>query len=216
MNYLLHLIVITIVFSGCSFQSPPNQSQFKATTAFTSYSNNFLSNNDALANNDLTRAIEHTKQSADFEALSKMYLGECALNLSVGLNSGCQNYLDIQNIHDNLSNQAYYHLITKSISTTEIQMLPSTYQDFASHLVEKNFHETYKEILDMQSITSQLISASLVKESLDTTQINKIVELASFYGYKKSILFWLNELRNRTTNESEKKIISGLMICIPG
>ena len=84
-----------LLFSACSFKSPPNQWQFKSTAAFDSYTKNFLSSNDALAKNDLSRAIKHAKQSADLKMLARVYLGECALNISVGIDDNCKDYLNI-------------------------------------------------------------------------------------------------------------------------
>ena len=200
--------MIASIFSGCSFQAPQNYNQFKASTAFSSYTKNFLSAKDALAKNDLKRSIEHAKQGADYKALANIYLGECALNISVGIKSQCEKYIEISDLSHSASSKAYFDLITNNIKSNEINHLPGIYQEFAQHLCHKEFSSAYQEVLKMDNITSLLISASLIRNSLQTNQIEVIISKASFYGYKKSTLFWLEELKNLTNDTKQKEKIS--------
>lgn len=208
MKNIIFLISSIVLVAGCSFQAPPNQSQFKATSAFDSYTKNFLSDNNALAMNDLKRAIEHAKKSADFDALARIYLGECALKISVGVDTRCEKYIDIKELVQNNTLSSYYSFITREIQQNNTSHLPEIYEDFASYLIAKEFDKAYIEIKDMKSVSSQLISASLIRENLNEKQINKIIKIASFNGYKKSVLFWLSELKSMITDEEKKEKIS--------
>ncbi|MDA3909559.1 MAG: hypothetical protein PF437_10790 [Sulfurimonas sp.] len=198
------LSISLLLFSACSFKSPPNQWQYQSTTAFDSYTKNFLSANDALARNDLSRAIKHAKQSANLKMLARIYLGKCALNISVGIEDSCQNYLNISDLVNDNALNAYYSFITLK-SNTSIENLNSQYKDFALLLKNKDFTKANSEILNIQKPTSKLLAASLIKDKLTQSSRYEMIKSASFYGYKKSVLFWLNEAMIKTTNEDERK-----------
>ncbi len=203
----LSFIFIILIFTSCSFKAPQNEWQHKSSNAFSSYTKNFLSNNDALAKNDLNRAIKHAKQSADLTQLARVYLGKCALNISVGIEDSCQNYLDISELIDDKKLQAYYSFITHSIENKQIRFLPKNYQEYALNINKLNFKEANKNILEMQRVTSTLLCGVLIKDNLAIKSRDKITKLASFYGYKKAVLFWLNEQKKFTDDEEEIKYI---------
>jgi hypothetical protein len=89
MIYKILLFIFLLQFNGCSFKTPQNKWQFKSVNAFSAYTKNFLSAKDTLAKDDLKRAVNHAKQSANLSQLARIYLGECALNISVGLKDNC-------------------------------------------------------------------------------------------------------------------------------
>ncbi|EDZ61712.1 hypothetical protein SMGD1_0965 [Sulfurimonas gotlandica GD1] len=208
------ILSLSLLFlSACSFKSPPNQWQYKSTAAFDSYTKNFLSSNDSLARNDLNRAIEHAKQSADLTMLARVYLGKCALNISVGVKDSCQEYQNISTLVDDKSLYAYYSFITLMPNASLVD-LNAQYKDFALHLNKKDFTKANNELLKISKHTSKLLCASLMKEKLSNTTRDEMIKTASFYGYKKSVLFWLNELKTNTTDEETRKNISKKMFIL--
>ncbi|MFT5836163.1 MAG: hypothetical protein ACI9RG_001057 [Sulfurimonas sp.] len=64
------------------------------------------------------------------------------------------------------------------------------------------------EILNIDKITSKLLAASLVKDKLTQSTRYEMIKSASFYGYKKSVLFWLNEAKINTISEEERNHLS--------
>jgi len=202
------LLFTLLLFSGCSLQTPPNNFEYKSANSFSSYTKNFLSANDLLAKNDMKRAIKHAKQSANLNTLARIYLGECSLNISVGIKDNCSKYEDIRDIAKDKYLESYYSLIRKKLQYNDIESLPKRYKKFAFYFINNKYNKAYKEISSMQEINSQLISAYLIKEYLDEKQILSIIDKASFYGYKKSVLFWLKTLKNITVDEHKKERIS--------
>jgi hypothetical protein len=204
---IIILSITLLLLSACSFKSPPNQWQYKSTTAFDSYTKNFLSANDALAENDLSRAIKHAKQSADLKMLARVYLGKCALNISVAIDDNCKDYLDIADLVNDKSLDAYYSFITLK-SEYLVENLNSQYIDFALLVKNKSFTKANSEILKIDKPISKLLAASLIKDKLSNAIRDEMIKIASFYGYKKSVLFWLNEAKVNTTNEDNRKNLS--------
>jgi len=198
---LIPLIVI-LFFNACSFKTAQNMWQKKSTNAFNSYTKNFLSDNN-MAKNDLQRAIKHAKQSANLTQLARVYLGKCALNISVGIEDNCKEYLNIADVVQNNRLDAYYNFITKSLKDTQIKFLPHYYQEYSKNIERKKFRDANKNIITMPRITSTLLSGVLIKENLEDSSREKIIQLASFYGYKKAVLFWLNE-EKKYTKDSKK------------
>lgn len=202
----LLLIVIVLLFSGCSFKAPPNNFQYKSANAFSSYTSNFLSGADIVAKNDISRALKHAKRDADLNTLARIYLGECSLNISVGIDDKCSKYINIKNIVNDTTIDAYYNLISEK--KTDIKYIPNKYKKFTFYLNRDEYKSAFREILLMQDVTSQLVASSLIKDSLDEKDISIIIDIASFHGYKKSVLFWLKNLKKISLDETNKKAIT--------
>ena len=193
-----------LIFSGCSFKIPQNQWQFKSANAFSSYTKNFLSAKDNIAKNDLQRAIKHAKQSADLTQLSRIYLGKCALNISLGIEDSCQEYVAMSNLVDDKELKAYYALLTYNLTKEQIELLPDDYKDYAKFLLIKDFNGVKEEILTMNKVTSKLLATALIHKSIDNDFREKILHLVSFYGYKKVVLFYLNEIGKNTKDKRKR------------
>lgn len=179
---LYHVIFIAaLLFSACSFKTPVNAWQHKSADAFHSYVKEFMSGEDNLAKDDLRRAIKHAKKSADLTSLARVYLGKCALNISVGIEDKCEEYKSISSLVDDEELSNYYAVITKTSTLN-----PDT-------------------ILDTTKATSILLNGALTKEELSDEQRAKLLKLASYHGYKKAVLFWLEESEKHTHDKSKKE-----------
>jgi len=201
----ISFLLLLIILSGCSLKTPPNEWQYKSSGAFSRYTQDFLTGNETLAKNDLARAIKHAKKSADLTQLAKIYLGECALNISVGIDDACKNYANISDLVDDDMLHAYYDFIRLSLKKEQIPYLPKEYHSFAKSLIKKDFKSANEDIFNMPKATSSLLCASLIKENIDLRSREKIVNLASYHGYKKAVLFWLHESIKKSTDREERK-----------
>ena len=211
MRNLSLLVILVFSFSACSlpdFKTHPNAWQHKSVNAFSSYTKNFLRSNDEIAKNDLSRAISHAKNSADLTGLARIYLGECALHVSVGNNSTCKQYDEISELVDSNKLDSYKDFLTKNLAKSQIPLLPKNYQDFALHVESSNYTQANKDILDMKRTTSKLLSAALIKDDINIQTINHIIDTASFHGYKKAVIFWLYELKNKIEDNDKKEKIT--------
>lgn len=204
---LIVSILIITLFTACSFKSEPNEWKYKSINAFSSYTKNFLRSNDALAKSDLKRAIEHAKSSANLTQLSRIFLGECALNISVGIDDDCKNYKDISELINDKALDSYYMFIRSTISQNDLATLDSNYKEFSEYTITKEYSKAKKELFSMGKITSKLLSASLIKDHLSFDEVDELIKSASFYGYKKNVVFLLNVQKSKTTSESVKKAI---------
>ncbi len=200
----LILTIIMFFLGACSFKSEPNQWQYKSSSAFKAYTQNFLSNKDKLAYNDLHRSKEHAKMSADLETLARIYLGVCALNISVGIQDPCEEYKEISPFVQTQDLDAYYKFISSSLKQEEIDLLSQPYKTFALYISQNRFKEAKEELFNIQKTTSLLLGASLIKENLTKKEKEKVLDVASFHGYKKAVLYWLKELQNSTNDLNEK------------
>ncbi|WP_321777383.1 hypothetical protein [Sulfurimonas sp.] len=195
-----------LIFNACSFKTPPNQWQYQSSNAFNSYTKNFLESNEALAKNDLSRSIKHAKKSADLTMLARVYLGECALNISVGIKDRCKSYTGISDVVKDEGLDAYYNFIT--LQNIKPKNLDAKYKNFASYINNSQFKKAQLELSNINSVNSKLLCASLIKEHLDSSSREEMIKTASFHGYKKSVLFWLNEEKEKTRDEEKRIILS--------
>ena len=178
-KYSLALLTTLILF-GCSFKTPANEWQYKSADAFSSYVKNFMQGEDILAKNDLKRAIKHAKKSADLTSLARVYLGKCALNISVGIADKCNEYKKIAHVVDDEVLSNYYGIITKTSDSNP------------------------NDILDTNKATSILLNGALRRDDLSSEERAHMLDVASFNGYKKAVLFWLNESKKHSEQEAQK------------
>jgi len=179
-QYTFALFIAIMIF-GCSFKTPANEWKYKSADAFSSYVKNFMQGEDILARNDLKRAIKHAKKSADLTSLARVYLGKCALNISVGIADRCEEYKKISNVVDDEELFNYYGIITKTST------------------------QNPDDILDTNRATSILLNGALKKDELSSEERTNMLELSSFHGYKKAVLFWLEESKKYSEEEAQKE-----------
>ena len=176
----IFILFIIIYFSACSFKTAPNEWQYKSANAFDSYVNDFMSEQDILAQNDLRQALKYAKKSANLSTLARIYLGKCALNISVGIEDKCKEYQSISNLVDDKELSNYYGIITRTSALN-----PDT-------------------ILDSSRATSILLHGVLTKEMLNEIQRAELLKVASYHGYKRAVIFWLLESKGHTQNKNKK------------
>ncbi len=208
MKLTIMILLLFISFQGCSFKSAQNQWEYNSSNSFNSYTRYFLIDDELLAKSDLERAIKYAKQSADLEQLARVYLGACALNISVEQNDKCKNYIEVEELVSSKELKAYFLMLVKKEEKEQISYLPKQYQLFAEYKSLKKYDLAFKSIKSMEQPTSQFIASSLMKNELDKSQVKFLIEKASFLGYKKIVLFWLNHYYNLESNEIEKEKIA--------
>ena len=214
MKKLIFYTIIMIVFSACSFKTPENEWKIKSVNAFDSYTQNFLKSNDTLAKNDLKRAIKHAKNSANLDTLGGIYLSECALNISVGIDNNCSKFVNIQDLIYDKNYNSYKDFILGNFEKKQISSLPKNYHEFAKDLIENNYEKANQDVQNIKNIKSKLIAAAILKENINKETIKNIIKNTSHYGYKKAIIYWLTKLREYEVNDLEKKQISKRLLIL--
>ncbi len=202
------LLACTLIFlSACSTSTPKNDWQIQSVNAYESHQKHFLQNDDSLSNIDLKRAIKYAKQSSDLTTLATIQLSECALHVSVLEEDSCKEYLSLEPLVKDAKLHSYFLFLQNNYDANDIKNLPSKYQTFATYKLQKNYVAAQKEILASKDIVSKMIMSSLMKDSLHGSTIKSIIDEASFYGYKKSVISWMEFYRTKTTDFKEKNII---------
>ena len=204
-QYILFLIGMFLV--ACSSPVPKNEWQYKSVNAFESYKNNYLEGNDLLAKYDLQHAMHSAKKSANLTTLARIYLGQCALDKSVGVANNCSKYVQILDVVETKELEAYYALISNKLNTQHLKYLAPKYKKFAQALYKHNYQKAFDAIQKCESDLSKLLWGALIHEHLNNTQRRYFLEVASINGYKKAVLFWLKELRKYEKDPQKQKIL---------
>lgn len=200
------LFFTLLLFSACSFKQAPNDWQYKSVRAFESYTSNFLSDHDRIAKADLKRAINHAKQGSDLKTLSHIYLSKCALNISVGIEDECKEFQKISALHRDPASDTYFAFIQKK-GDYDISKLDYNYKEFATKLKAKDYVGANEAIVKISKPTSKLLAAALIRDKITAKTREEVIKVASFNGYKKSTLFWLNEKLVYTKDIYEREIL---------
>ncbi|XPV67718.1 MAG: hypothetical protein ACNI25_10365 [Halarcobacter sp.] len=201
------IVFLIVLFYGCSFKAPENQWEYNSSSAFSSYTKSFLSADIDLAKDDLNRAIKYAKQSANLNQLGRIYLGSCALNISVGEDDKCLQFKQIEELISSKELNAYYLMLQNKIKKEQIELLPKQYQTFEKYNLEKNYELLFESIKSIKQVSSQFIAASLVKKQLKKEDIKYLIDKASFYGYKSLVLYWLNYLYKIENDINQKQLL---------
>lgn len=208
MRLIITLVFVFLFFVGCSFKSEQNQWEYNSSSAFNSYTKYFLIDEKELAKSDLQRAVKYAKQSADLEQLARVYLGVCALSISVGEDTGCNKYIEIQEFVSSKKLDVYFSMLVKKEEEKQIKLLPKQYQKFVKYKFLNKYDLAFEKIKFMEQSTSQFIAASLIKDEINKLQVDFLIKKASFLGYKKIVLFWLNHKYNLESNLEKKERIA--------
>jgi hypothetical protein len=199
------VIISSIIFLlSCSSKEQPYKWQANCASAFAAFSQSFLKDDRIGSQSELDLALTSAKSSANLEQLGSIYLGSCALNKAVGIKDNCSRYQKIAHLINVASLHAYYQLLNNQ--SPQIDALPSQYQGFAKAIIRGNYPQAFEAIIDIKKPTSQLIAAALIKEHLSNAQRVQILNIASQYGYKKAVIFWLKE-HAKYSHAKQKTII---------
>ena len=202
------IFVIAILLAGCSSKNEsPNIWKKDTSNSFDSYKQYYLEGKTRLASLSLTRAINSAKSSADLKPLAKVYLGVCALHVAVLINDKCEDYTSLLDILDkNDPSESYYYMIENKFSRVNLDYIPEQYKSFAKEMKVKNYKNAIKEMKKIQSTSSMLVAASLIKKHLNSRDIDFLIDRLSLYGYKKPIIRWLEYSKNINSHEKNYKI----------
>lgn len=190
----LLFFILFFAFTGCSFKTPENQWQYSSTNAYNSYVKNFLSDNILIAKGNMQSAVKYAKQSANLKQLSKIYLGECALNISVGNFIVCEKFDLVKELENSKELDSYNLMLQKKLTKTDLIYLPEIYKNYYKYFYKEEYEKAFNFIYSQDKVTSLFILSSLNKEKLTKKQIKLLIEKASYFGYKKLVLYWLKHL----------------------
>ena len=182
---LLLSFTILVTLSACSYSKPKNAWQHQSANNFSEYTKHFLGDKKALAKSDLSRAVSNAKKSANLNTLARVYLGECALNISIGIEDKCSKYENIEGLVQDKELQEYYFYITGSLKKDECSL---------------------EDLFELENVKSQLLCASLIKNKLSKSDMKMLIETSSFHGYKSAVLFWLEQSKKYASDTELKKI----------
>lgn len=202
------IFLIALLLAGCSLKNEsPDIWKKDTSNSFDSYKQYYLEGKTALASVSLKRALNSAKSSADLKPLAKVYLGVCALHVAVLINDKCEEYVSLSDILDkNDSSKNYYYMIEGKFDKVNPDNLPKQYKSFAKQMQTKNYKNAKKEMKKIQSISSMLVAASLIKEYLSSNDIDFLIDRLSLYGYKKPIVRWLKYSKNINSRKKNTKI----------
>lgn len=201
------LVVLVLLFSACSMEPVPNSWEYKSSSYFESYKKNFLYDKEILAEADLESAEAYAKRGADVTQLASIYLGKCALNIAVGADDECKEYLEIEDLVSCPRIKNYYKMLQKDFDTLDIKMLPSKYRDLIRAMQKQDAQELNSIVQKMDDPVSQLLAISLSADLISKETLEKAIESSSFHGYKKGTISLLHKLELQTEDYREKELI---------
>ncbi len=210
------ILLIAIFLVGCSLKNEtPGIWKKDTSNSFDSYKQYYLEGKTRLASVSLKRALKSAKSSADLKPLAKVYLGVCALHVAVLINDKCEEYTSLLDVLDkNDPSKSYYYMIENRFDKVSLDDLPEQYKSFVKQMKAKDYKSAKKQMKKIKNISSMLVAASLIKEHLNSKDVEFLINKLSLYGYKKPIIRWLKFSKRINPREKNIKIDKLLKIII--
>lgn len=213
LGFILIIICGLISLSGCMGTPPKNEWQLKAISAFNGYKIYYLEDKIGLAQHDLQRARELTKQGTDLKTLARLELAQCAVQIGVLEATHCENYQILAALHQHAELNAYFRFLQQQTQRADIALLPSQYHQFATQLLDGIASDQLEQtIVKIDSIESRLIAAALVRDKLSTDFVRQLIKQTSFHGYKRASLQWMQHLSKITPSTDEANRLQQMII----
>lgn len=210
------LFVIVLIFLGCSIKTPPNQWQFQSSNAYKNFESYYLEYKLELAAVELDRARSHAKQSADLTTLARIELASCALHVALLEPFTCKNYEALKPLISSDELESYAHFLVGDYTTDEVKKLPKQYQDFAYAKLSGDTESINKAVLSIKPFTSEMIAGSLSQDLLSHESIAKIVDKASYHGYRYAVIVWLRlQIEKSSDPEQQSYLRQKLKVLMP-
>jgi len=203
----LFFLVIVFFFNSCSLDVEKNEWQYKSARAFHSFVQEYLSYDEILAKSDKKMAEHYAKQSADLRTLARVYLGECAVYISVGTRVTCKRYEAIHEVVNDDELQAYFALLNQKLTLKTLHNLPKKYKYFATAYYNQKYKKAFDALEKCDDDVSKLLWSALIKKYLSQKQRIYMLHVASFNGYKRAVIFWLREIKQYEKSQKQRKII---------
>ena len=205
MKYIFLLFIL--IFTGCSFKTPPDQWRADANSAAMQYQQNYLKDNLALAQKDYERAIEYAKTSAFIDTLARIELTRCALKIMHGKQQSCKELKDYSSVSKDPAIGAYQAMLEKNLSQNDLSNLPKRYRAFAKAFKQNNTAKSIEAMKQIDNPTSRLLAGALVRQNLTAKDVQQLIDMASYHGYKKSVMFWLEYKSSRFEDEKARTLL---------
>jgi hypothetical protein len=197
-------IATVVVISGCSTQSPPNRWQYQSTNSYKNFERYYLEHKTTLSAMEFERARNYATQSADLRTLARLELSRCALKFALLEPYVCAEFEKVAPLVDDPELRAYHAFLQGDVSPQTLTALPVQYRKIAAALGENDRAELNRRVLEIEPLTSRMIAAAKVKESLEEETIEKILDDLSYHGYKHGVIVWLDFWIKRTQSEEKR------------
>ncbi len=196
------LILISFLIFGCSTQTPKNSWQYASVNHYKNFENYYLQNRVELAAMELKSAREYAKESSDLKTLASIELSFCALKVAMLEPFSCPKFDELKPLVESKELDAYESFLSQTLHKDEISYLPKQYQKFA-----KNGYDKKSGIKEIEPLTSKMIVASLSRENITITDIDNIINDASYHGYKNALIQWLKLKLQKKDDEKTRQIL---------
>ena len=179
--------------------------QYKTNNSYKSFEKYFLEYKLDLAAIELKRAREYASQSADLTTLAQIELSSCALKVALLETYTCKRFDSLETLVNSKKLTAYKHFLQNTFNEEELSYLPDQYKEFAQSRLALDTKQMQAEISKITPLTSKMIAASLIQDTLSSELRKEILDEISFHGYTYGAIAWLTFEIERTKDEAKKK-----------
>ncbi len=206
-------LFLVLVISGCSLKTTDRYKyRVNASNSFESYQKYYLQGKTTLASVSLKRAINSAKMGSDLNSLATIYLGECAITNALFIKDNCKEYKKASTVIKDSKLENFYNLIEGKIEIVDTKKLPKNYISFAHFLKQGDYKKAFNAIKEMPSPVSKLIAASIIKNSMNTKNIEYIIDISSSMGYKNATIKWYKFLLSKSNPEKKDRILEKIRL----
>ena len=204
MRYLLLGLIVAFFITSCGSGKVAYAWKGEAKAYMTKYQDMMLKGDRFQASYYLKDAIKEAQNDISLRSLATVYLGKCAIEKAVGIQTVCQSYTDLKPLFNDTKFEAYKAMLLDE-EVTDTTLL-GKYQSFYESLKAKNVGVS--EIQSLDTIYAQSIAAMLALEKgqINMDIIDYMIDKASSENFKGLMLTWLKIAQKMATGEKKNRL----------
>jgi hypothetical protein len=199
--------LIILLLAGCSTPQHEDAWRYQAAASTEAYGEHFLKDEKVQIQSNYSHAERSAKQSADLVPLARLYLSECALNRAVLVDDDCEKFVQTLPMQHDKELAAYYAMLNHTLTKKQVSDLPWRYRDFARAYLSKDANAIRRTVAATEPLRSRIVAASLVRDTLNESDIEALIDAISYLGYRRALLSWMAYLADITSDEQKRRLL---------
>ena len=160
---------------------------------FLQYQNMMLANDQEQAVYYFKQAVQEAKKATDLQPLAQLYLGACAMDKALFVDTNCTGYQTLKPLVDTKKLDAYDAFIqAESFYADENN---ARYEDVINAINKNSALEALESVENLESVASQAIAASVMwRNGIKTIDLaNFMIDRASYHNLVGLLTVWMEK-----------------------
>lgn len=209
----LIIMFLLLMLAACGSSRPVPDWISAGSGHLDDFKKSYLEGNIAVSDLYFSRAVAEIKKSGDLDVLAKAYLIRMAMDVAVLAKARDEDFVKIDAVESNSSNRNFHDFLKGDLKRVQVTLLPDQYHGMASTLLMGNTDKLAPELRKIEDPISRIIACGVCVRvgRFDEELLTAAVSTASYNGWKRALLAYLEKLRIFYTERSQQDKAAAIM-----